>query len=155
MFKLANEKALIDAIISLLQYNDVVIDMFKAYHLPISNIRKVPIEFSDINVSAKTRDGKILLNRELLSDGNFEDDVHYIIHELTHWLQQVYGTPTKDDHKDYLDMKDEIEAFRNQYRFLKNHARAEEADAYVNDLLDFHELAGGKRKSKYKELTEG
>jgi hypothetical protein len=154
MFKVSNKQALIDAVLSLFQYNDVVISMFKEYGVPISHIKKVPIEFGDINVSAKTKDGKIILNKSLLKDNNFEDDMHYIIHELTHWLQQVYSKPKNDNHKDYLDMKDEIEAFKNQYRFLKQHSGKEVADSYILDLLDFHELSGEKRSKKYEQLTE-
>jgi len=149
------EKVLLDAIKALLKGDSVVQKMFKEFGVDIEDIEHAPLEFAPLKVSAKTRNGKIYLNKVLLEDGDFSDDIHYIVHELRHWLQQTNGDVRKyrkQPELDYLDLPAEVEAFRDQIEFITNFYGEERAVEYLEDLLDVHEFEGDARDKKYEEL---
>lgn len=151
-----DSKVLLEAITSLLKDNAIVQELFKKFDVPLEKIDSIPIEFQEMEVSAKTKKGKIYINESLLSDGDFSEDVHYIVHEIVHWLQQIYGDKTKypksnDVH--YLDLPSEIEAFKYQIKFIGSFQSADDAEQYVSDLLDFHEFKGEDRAIKASELN--
>jgi len=149
------KSALVGAITALLQGNKVVQQMFEDFGVDVAEIQNIPIEFADLKVSAKTRNGKVYLNKHLLDDDDFKDDIHYIVHEATHWLQQLHGDARKykkDDTDDYLDLPAEIEAFKYQVQFMKDFQDDELAEQYVDDLLEFHELEGEEKSFKKSEL---
>lgn len=149
------EKALIDTIKSLLKQSPTVQKMFEEFGVDVEKIDDVPIEFRKLKVSAKTKNGQVYLNEKLLDDGDFKDDVHYIVHEATHWLQQTNGDADKyrpKSDQDYLDLPAEVEAFGNQIRFMKEFYGEEKAQEYLDDLLDFHEMDGDARDKKASEL---
>ncbi len=114
----------------------------------------MPIEFCKLKASAKTKNGKVYLNEKLLEDGNFQDDIHYIVHESQHWLQQTAGKEKYHDNGDteYLDLPAEIEAFTVQIAFMKDFYSGDFAKEYLEDLLDFHELKGTERNRKREQL---
>ena len=130
----------------------VVIEMFKEYGVDPEEINLVPMCFADLPVSARTDHGIIYFNFKLLEDG-FEDDDHYIVHELTHYLQQTTGTrPTKgSDEDDYLDNKEEIEGFQNQTEYLADTRNEDAAEDYVDQVLDHHEVSDKKERDKRKK----
>jgi len=113
-----------------------VIEKFKKYNVSIDEIDNVHVEFTDLDVSAKTKDKKIYLNREMLHpDSKVKDPTHYLAHELTHYLQQVTGNVA--GHKsveNYLDKPTELEAFQVQVDFKERHEGEDEADKYVEEL---------------------
>jgi hypothetical protein len=113
----------------------------------------IPMRFGTIDVSATTNHGVITLNYKLLCDGDFEGDYSYIIHEGTHYLQQTCGDkPTKSaDEGDYLHNPYEQEGFQNQIEYIAHHEGDQEAESYVDDLLDHHDK-NGKEKTKLKEV---
>lgn len=149
-----DQKTLVDAIKSLLKENATVQKMFADYGVDIEKIDEMPLEFAPLKVSAKTKDGKVILNDKLLEDGDFTDDIHYIVHEATHWLQQTTGEADKHSKKGkaYLDLPTEIEAFQNQTRFMRDFYGPKESDKYVEELLDFHEYKGKERDQKRAEI---
>lgn len=115
----------------------------------------IPTCFADLDVSARTDHGIVYLNYKLLCDGDFYKDLSYLPHEYTHYFQQCFGDkPTQgSDDGDYLSNKFEQEAFQNQIEFTAKEFGEEEAERYVNHLLEHHEITDKKeRKQKKDEL---
>jgi hypothetical protein len=114
-------------------------------------IDHIPTMFSDLDVSAKTHHGVVIINYKVLSDGEFFTDYSYLIHEYTHWFQQCFGEkPTQSsDNGSYLDNKYEQEGFQNQLEYIAHHFGEDDAEEYVEGLLEHHDI---KSKSKQDEL---
>lgn len=152
---MANKKIekteLIEQVINLLKEQPVVKTMFDRFEIDPEYIHKIQIKFGPIDVSAKaTREG-ITINEKFLEDGNVVDDLHYIVHELVHALQYLAGYVDKVKvlkFEHYLDNPLELQAFREQIRFIKDYKGQEQADEYLNDLLDFHGIDGEERAGK-------
>lgn len=108
----------------------------------------IPTRFGKLDVSAKTDHGIVILNYTLLCDGDFFKDYSYLIHEYSHWFQQCYGDKptTSSDDGDYLHNKHEQEGFQNQVEYIANQFGDEEAENYVDDLLDHHDKKGKEKK---------
>ena len=141
-----------------------VIEKFEEYGVPLDDIDSVEICFwgrgkgeDDLGVSAKTKDKKIYLNSNMLSkEDPFEFAVPYVAHELIHYLQQLTGKNlTKKKTDEYLDKPTEEEAFQVQVQFKKDHEGEEDAEEYVDKLLDYHDLTGKKRTTKRRKLLDG
>ena len=113
----------------------------------------IPTMFGDLDVSAKTERGVVIINYKLLCDGDFYKDYSYLIHEYTHWFQQCYGDkPTQSSNAgDYLDNPYEIEGFSNQVNYIADNFGEDEAEEYVDDLLDYHDVDSKKEKKEKKE----
>lgn len=147
--------ALLSKILDFLMTSPAVKGMFDRYKVPLERIHDVDIRFADIPVSAKTKDRVIFINKNFLSDGNFSKEMHYIVHELCHWLQQECDDPydmIPPAGTDYLEMPSELEAFMYQAHFMREFYGDSEAEQYVDDLLDFHEIDGEDRKKKRRAL---
>src|SRR5208282_5759512 len=125
-----------------LKQNDIVQKMFKDYGVNIAEIDYIPMMFGNLDVSAKTDHGVIIFNYRLLTDGDFFKDFSYGVHEMTHWLQQTTGDkPTQSaDDGSYLDNPYEQEGFQNQVEYIANQFGEGEAENYVDDLLEHHEI---------------
>ena len=134
-----------------------IIAKFKEYNVPLSDIDIVSVGFCPLDVSAKTKNKKIYLNEEMLNDDSkVKDPTHYLAHEIIHYLQQLTNKNlAKNKADDYLDKPTEMEAFQTQVDFKKRHENEEEAENYVDRLLDHHDIEGKERKEKKKELLEG
>lgn len=132
----------------------VIIKKFKEYDVPLDKIDDVFVVFAPLDVSAKTKDTKIYLNERMLDeDSDVRDPTHYLVHELIHYLQQSTGHhDCNRENKDYLDLETEEEAFKAQVDFKKREESEEEAEDYVEKLLDHHEVDGKKRDEKKDEL---
>jgi hypothetical protein len=137
-----------------LKKNEVVQKMFKEYEVDISEIDLIPMMFGNLDVSAKTDHGVIIYNYRLLTDGDFFKDFSYGVHEMTHWLQQTTGnkaTRSSDD-GNYLDNPYEQEGFQNQVEYISDQFGKPEAEKYVDDLLEHHEVDSKKEKEEKKEV---
>jgi predicted RND superfamily exporter protein len=134
----------------------IVIKMFKEYGEPIEDIDKVEVSFVPLDVSAKTKNKKIYINESMLNDdSDVKDPTHYLVHELTHYLQQTTGkTHGHKEVSDYLDKPTEEEAFKAQIDFKKRNESPEEAEKYTEDLLDHHDLSGRERQKKKEKLLD-
>lgn len=120
--------------------HDVIKDMLKKYKIESDELEFVPMAFAKIPVSARTDHGIIYINVDLAEDGNFENDDHYIAHELTHYCQQTTGdkpTPGSDE-DNYLDNPVEQEGFRNQTKYIADTKGDDEAEDYIEKVLDHH-----------------
>lgn len=147
---------LIDRAKKFLKTNDVFHDMCEKYGVSTSIIDVIPVKFGDLEVSARTEKGVITLNYKLLCDGDFFNDYHYLIHECEHYLQQCLGDkPTKGaDDGDYLHNPFEQEGFQRQVEFLDHQHGKEEAENYVDHLLDHHNRKGKDRNELKETLME-
>jgi hypothetical protein len=137
-----------------LKKDEVVQKMFKDYGADIEEIDFIPMKFGKLDVSAKTDHGILIFNFKLLCDGDFLKDYSYGVHEITHWLQQTCGDkPTQSaDDGEYLDNKFEQEGFQNQVEYIAKNEGKEEAEAYVDDLLEHHEVEDKKEIEEKKEI---
>ncbi len=135
----------------------VIVEKFKEYGVSLDDIDKIPVEFCDLDVSAKTKDKKIYLNEAMLADDSpVKDPTHYLIHELIHYLQQKTGKNMKKhrNEEEYLDKETEEEAFKAQVDWKKREESPDEAEEYVESLLDHHDMDGRKREDKKEELLD-
>lgn len=131
----------------------VWIDICKEYNVEPEIIDLIPTKFGNLDVSAKTDHGIIILNYKLLCDGDFFKDFGYLIHEYTHWFQQCFNdkaTKSSDD-GDYLANPYEQEGFANQVEYIANHEGEDKAEEYVDDLLEYHETDSKKDLKNKKE----
>ena len=143
---------LIDSIRKTLKKNDVVIKLFKKFKVSIDELDLIPIRFSELEVSARTEHAVISLNYELLKE--IKRIPSYIVHEITHWLQQTTGDqPTQgSDDQDYLDNVFEIEGFQNQTEFISDTEGDLKAKEYTKKVLDHHNTPKNEIKEKEKDL---
>jgi hypothetical protein len=149
------KKQLLDKINELkakIKEHPVVIKMFKEYNVDIDDIDLIPICFADLDVSARTDHGSIFLNYKLLEDG-INDDDHYITHEITHWLQQTTNDgPTQGSAEgDYLENPYEIDAFQNQTEYIADEYGEDQAESYIEKVLDHHEVDDEDEREKRKK----
>lgn len=130
-------------------------DLCKEYKVKENTLDIVPITFKDLDVSATTNHGVIYLNSQLI-DSNIKKISSYIIHEFTHFLQQTMNDePTKgSDSDDYLYDNDEVEGFKNQIDYVEDEFGLNEADKYVNQVLDHHDKSGKERKKLKDKLLD-
>ncbi len=120
----------------------------------ISIIDYIPTRFGTIPVSATTNHGIVTLNYKLLCDGDFEKDWSYLIHEFTHMVDQCFGkkaTQSSDD-GEYLQNPHEQKGFSNQVEYIANNEGEKEAEEYVEDLLDHHEIKNKKEKDELSAI---
>ena len=137
--------------------NDPVMQkVFDEYEVDISEIDYIPMMFGDLDVSAKTDHGVIIFNYKLLTDGDFFKDFSYGVHETTHWLQQTSGTKAtkSSDDGDYLHNKFEQEGFQNQIEYIAEQFGKDEAEQYVDDLLEHHDKDGEEKEELEDVLFE-
>jgi hypothetical protein len=149
-----DEDQLVQELKSAAEKDPTVQAKFKEYGIDISELPDVKIGFEDLDVSAKTKNEAITLNRKLLSPVSkaFEQCMPYVVHELTHVLQQRTGELKGADAKNYLDKDTEVEAFEAQVDYKRREEGEAEAKDYVNELLDFHSIPAKRRKHKRDEL---
>jgi len=140
-----------------LKKDKTMINIFKKYNFDVNIIDLIPTYFDDLDVSAKTDHGVVILNYKLLQDGDFFKDYSYLIHEYTHWAQQCLGNKPTQSANDgsYLHNKYEQEGFKNQVEYIANHFGDENAEKYVDNLLNYHNIKTKKEKDKLEAiLTE-
>ncbi len=136
--------------------SDVMQRICEEYGQPIEVIDLIPTYFKELDVSAKTDHGVIYLNFKLLEDADFFKDYSYLIHEYSHFFQQCFrdeATQSSDDGS-YLDNEFEQEGFQNQIEYIAKEHGEQEADDYVENLLDHHEIEDEERDEK-KEVLMG
>jgi hypothetical protein len=134
--------------------SDVIADLCKEYGVDIDYIDLIPMAFTDLDVSARTEKGCIYFNIELLQDG-FENDDHYMAHEVVHHFQQCFGDgPTKGsgDSEDYLDNEYEQEGFQAQTEYLSETRDDQAAVNYVEQVLNHHDVDEQDKNKRRKDL---
>jgi len=149
-------KGLIRKLKNAVKKEEEYIEKCEKYNKDVDFIDDVNISFDDeLDVSAKTVNGEIFLNGKLFDEGEWDDKMRYIIHEVTHCFQQEAGkVDGKVDKDNYLDDDNEQEAFRAQISYMADHDSPEELQRYLEQLLDHHDIKGRERREKIKELTK-
>lgn len=129
-------------------------EAFAEYDLDVSEIDMIPTCFADLDVSARTDHGIVYLNYTLLCDGDFFKDYSYLVHEYSHVAQQTTGNKATKGADDgiYLDNPHEIEGFQNQIEWIAETFGDNDADKYVDKMLNHHEMKGKKKEEKKQEL---
>lgn len=132
-------------------------DMCSEYGVDVDFIDLVPMAFADLDVSARTDKGCIYFNYDLLENGFdhfIEENSHYGAHELMHMFQQCFSDgPTQgSDDESYLDNEYEQEGFQAQTEYLSETRDDEEAEEYIEKVLDHHDVKGKEREERKKDL---
>ena len=147
-----DEDGIIERIRALVKNDAGIKRKFKEYGVKLNIIDDVSVSFADLDVSAKTKNLEIYLNRKLLDSEELEGLAAYLAHEMIHFLQQKTGQTGSSSAKDYLDKDTEVESFEAQINYKREHEGKQEAREYVDSLLNYHGYVGKKRKEKKKEL---
>lgn len=129
--------------------SDAYLDICEEYAANLDYIDFVPVAFADLEVSARTDNGVIYINKKY-SD-NINDICKYLIHEFTHWCQQCLSDGPTIQEANYLDDQNELEAFEHQVDFIGDNEGMGEAKEYVDKLLDHHNVSDGER-DKYESI---
>ncbi len=140
----------------LLKKDKVVKEILKDYGYKKDIIDGIPISFSDeIDVTAKTIDGKVYLSEGLMRK-NMNTIMRYLIHEIVHVFQHAKNEGKKQkEYKEYLDDPDEREAFSRQIQFHARTKGEDKAKKYVKDLLNFHKVNPSKKEDLENSLLNG
>lgn len=139
-----------------LKTEPIVKKEFEEYGRDINEIDNVKIRFDvGLDVSAKTINGEIFLNADML-DQDWHEYFNYAVHEITHYLQHTTDSCNEEEDKNtpYLDNKSEIEAFQNQLKYKEKTESKKAIEKYLKQLLDKHDLKGKEREDKKKELLD-
>ena len=137
-----------------LKKDEVWQDICKEYDETADIIDLIPVMFGNLDVSAKTEKGVIILSYKLLTDGDFFKDYSYLVHEGRHFLDQCFGekaTQSSDD-GEYLHNPYEQEAFSDQIKYIDEQFGENEAEKYVDNLLEHHEVDDKKEKKELEEV---
>ncbi len=137
-----------------LKKDSVMKKVFKDHDVDMEFLDFIPVKFGKIKVSATTVGGVIALNYKLLLDGVFFEDYGYLVHEITHYLQQCFRDhPTQGaEDGDYLDNPDEKEGFQYQIKYIHDEFGDDKAEEYVEELMDHHEVEKEEREDKKDSL---
>src|SRR5690606_23192817 len=90
-------------------------EMCDEYDFDVEDIDLIPVKFDDIDVSARTDKGVIILNWKLLEQ---KDMLGHLLHETLHHIQQAKEPTQSADDGDYLSNPFEQEAFQFQLKFI-------------------------------------
>lgn len=150
--KLKDQLELLNNIKQKIKKSKTIQKMFKDENLSLDIIDLVPMCFSDLEVSARTQHGIIYFNKNLIKKP--EEIDHYMVHELTHVLQQCFSDgPTQGSNdSNYLDNPYEQEGFQNQTKFLSETEGKEIAEEYIDKVLDHHDVPKKEKENKKDEL---
>ncbi len=136
-----------------LKKEPIVIKMFKDAGRDINEVDNMSIQFDqNLDVSAKTVNGKIYLNAEMLKE-KWQEYFHYLIHETKHYITHTSGKCDGDDKNvPYLDNPEEIAAFKDQLKYREKTEPKKDVVQYVEDLMDKHNTPANERPAKKKQL---
>lgn len=143
---------ILDQVKKRIKSSDTVKELFKKEGFSLDLIDLVPMCFADLEVSARTQHGIIYFNNKLRKTP--KDIDHYMVHELTHILQQCFADrPTSgSNNSDYLDNPYEQEGFRNQTKFISETKGEEKAEKYIDRVLDYHKVPKTEKEDKKDAL---
>jgi hypothetical protein len=118
-------------------------------------LKCVSISFGELDVSAKTWNGNVILNHKLM-DKPFPIMMRYVVHELTHAVQHILnnGSQNSKSKGDYLGKDTEVEAFQRQVEYHAENVSDKDAEKYVDELLAYHDTPKSKREDMREELLE-
>ena len=116
-------------------------------------LEAVPIMYSELDVSAKTEDGNIMLN-EKLRDHPHRTRMRYVLHELVHAIQHSLDKNKDiDKTREYLERDDEQEAFKYQLKYDEKKLSKKDIKDYIENLLEHHDVPKKDKEELVRELT--
>ncbi len=147
-----SDQSLISAALDEIKDSEPILKMFEEADAPLSVLPLITIIFCQLDVSARTDKGIIYLNEKLKSTP--EDIPHYLVHEITHFLQQCFSNKaTKGSNDDnYLDNEYEVEGFQNQSDYIAQTEGEGAAEDYIDKVVEHHDVPKGKKQKKKDEL---
>lgn len=152
--ELEDEAVIISKIRQELLSSDIAKIICDEYGFDTDIINGLSIAFKkDLEASAKTTESKIELNSALLEE-SFEIIMRYAIHELVHALQHIKNKNPNNNEEEYLDQADEVEAFQFQIAYHSDAIGKDSAESYVDELIEYHELADDIALDKKEELLK-
>tara|TARA_B100000131_G_scaffold286880_1_gene297131 strand:+ start:2940 stop:3449 length:510 start_codon:yes stop_codon:yes gene_type:complete len=141
---------------SFLLTNKIALEVCSEFGYDKKILLGIPISFSDdLDVSAKTTDGQMIINTGLIEEG-YEIMLRYVVHELVHVFQHMENKEKIDlypDHE-YLDRPDELQAFQYQIEFDETARGEKSVIEYIEGLLDYHNVPDKDKVDKAVELME-
>ena len=143
---------LLDEVKQKIKESKTVKKMFKEADVSLDVIDLVPMTFGDLEVSARTQHGIIVFNNKLKKSA--EELEHYMVHELTHILQQCFsdGPTMGSNNANYLDNPYEEEGFNRQTEFLSETKGKNVAKKYIDKVLDHHDVPEKEKEDKKDAL---
>ncbi len=144
---------LIDRAKKYLKNDKTIKKMCDEHGVDVDFLDDIPVMFDNIEVSAKTSHGIVILNYALLQDGDFFKDYSYLCHEISHVLDQCLGQgPTQGaDDGFYLDNKFEQKGFQNQLEYIANNSGKEHAYSYVDKVLNHHDVTDRQKRQQLRK----
>ena len=116
-------------------------------------LEAVPIMYSELDVSAKTEDGNIMLNEDLKNHPH-STRMRYVLHELVHAIQHSLDKNKDiDKTREYLERDDEQEAFKYQLKYDEKKSSKKDLKDYIENLLEHHDVPKKDKKQLVRELT--
>ena len=116
-------------------------------------LEAVPIMYYELDVSAKTEDGNIMLS-EKLKEHPHSTRMRYVFHELVHAIQHSLDKNKDiDKTREYLKREDEQEAFKYQLKYDEKKLSKKDVKDYIKNLLDHHDVQKKDKEILVKELT--
>lgn len=103
-----DEPGLNEKLKALISSSPFFIHLFKTYDVPMDFIGKgLEFKIADLKGQyAKSKEGTIYLDDKILRSGKFfPDGIHFVVHELTHWLTR------QRERECYFSDPEEVEAF--------------------------------------------
>lgn len=130
------------------------LDLCKEHDVDPGFLDLFPMRFGPLEVSARTDHGQIIFNESLRD--KLEELPHYMIHEVTHVLQQCFGDgPTKGSTDDtYLSNAFEQDGFQEQTKYLSETEGDEAAEKYIDKVLHHHNVPKKEREERREELLQ-
>ena len=131
----SSEKEINHRLKKILKTNKFFVDMFKAHSVPLDRIDDhLTFEIKELDGKKAQSDSKtIILNKKIVNNGDFfENGLHYVVHELHHWL-------TRQKEKNfYFADPEEIDAFSMgiAYEILRGKKPKEISEIYKPIIED-------------------
>jgi hypothetical protein len=153
--KKAQTRRLIQRLKRQIKKEEPFLEKCKKYNKDPNFVDDIKLSFKPLDVSAKTVNGDVIINEQLLEEGDWDDIMRYVIHEITHVMQQEAGkVDGVTDKEDYLEDENEVEAFGVQVEYMDEHVPKQELQEYLENLLDHHGVEGKERKKILRNLTK-
>ena len=156
--KIKEEILLVSKIKEAMEQDDIVNKILKEFNLKEDIVNGFSIVFDeDLDVTAKTTNGEVVLNKELMSK-SFDTIMRYVVHEFVHVCQHIKNQKSKgkksNKDKGYLDNKEEVEAFKWQILYDAEENGIKSVHKYLDELMEFHDFPENKRDEKIEELKD-
>lgn len=144
-YKIANILDFVTKIKNILKTDDFVKKLLAYYNIPISDIdNHLRIEVADLDDKfAEGNSTTIYLDKKILTEDFFENNFHFVIHEMWHWIKR------RSEKDFYFNDPEEIQSFVLAIVWeLKNGKNEKQIQKALYPIIEAH----FKDKSKAQNL---